>query len=254
MSVRDFYDDLAADYDAIFADWKAGVHWQAQVIARLLPEDPILDISAGMGTQAIGLALIGHKVLARDLSPALVERGRQEAARMGATLLGFEVGDMRQSHAEDAGRFGSAIAFDNSLPHLLEDADLTAALSATFAALRPGGRFLASIRDYDRLALERPCMDPPRLLGVPPSRRLVQQVWTWAPDGKSYELDHLILREGVDGWSLRTRRTRYRSLARVELVAAARACGFVDLTWLEPSESEYYQPIFVARKPRPPQG
>ena len=171
--MSDFYDDLADDYDAIFADWEASVQRQAQIIASLIAEAPILDVSAGLGTQAIGLALLGRSVLARDLSPALVNRGRREAARMGAALLGYEVADMRQCKHEDHGLFGSVIAFDNSLPHLLDDNDLTAALAAAFAALRPGGRYLASIRDYDTLAVERPAMDPPRLLGEEPTRRLV---------------------------------------------------------------------------------
>src|SRR5262249_10963991 len=119
MTVREFYDDLACDYDAIFADWEASVRWQASGLEPLLPgaADPILDVAAGMGTQAIGLALAGHAVVGRDLSPALVERGRREAARLGAKLE-LEVGDMREARAADAGRFGAVIAFDNALPHL----------------------------------------------------------------------------------------------------------------------------------------
>ena len=131
---------------------------QAALIAPLLGEGAVLDLACGIGTQAIGLALLGRPVVARDLSQAMVERGRREAARLGAALV-FEVGDMRRARDEDAGRFGAVIAFDNALPHLSGDGDLGAALRAARRALAPGGRFAASIRDYDALAGERPSLD-----------------------------------------------------------------------------------------------
>lgn len=243
-----FYDELAADYDAIFADWDASVRRQGQVLAALLGdvEGPILDVAAGMGTQALGLGLAGRQVVARDLSPALVERGRHEAVRLGA-VVGFEVADMRIARADDAGRFGAVIAMDNALPHLLTDQDLGATLAACRAALRPGGRFVASVRDYDTLVRTRPPFDEPRLLGPAPARRLVTQLWTWAADGRSYVLEHLILRESPSGeWSGRARRGRYRALLRVELGAAARAVGLVAGRWLTPEQSGFYQPVFIA--------
>jgi glycine/sarcosine N-methyltransferase len=249
--VRQFYDDLAADYDAIFLDWDASVRRQAGIIEPLLGlavPDSILDVAAGMGTQSIGLALRGHSVLARDLSPALVERGRREAARLGASLT-FEVGDMRVAVAADAGRHAAVIAFDNALPHLDDDGALRDALAAARLALRSGGRFAASLRDYDALVATRPTMDPPRLFGDSPDRRVVLQVWSWAADAASYGLDHLILREVAGGWSLRARSTSYRALLRADLEAAAAAVGFVDLAWHLPDATGFYQPIFTAAAP-----
>jgi glycine/sarcosine N-methyltransferase len=246
--VRLFYDELAADYDAIFADWDASVRRQGKVLAALLSdvEGPILDVTSGMGTQAIGLALAGRQVIARDLSPALIERGRREAVRLGA-VVDFAVGDMRIAHADDAERFGAVIAMDNALPHLLTDQELRAALAACRAALRPDGRFIASLRDYDSLARTQPPLDEPQLLGTAPARRLVTQIWTWAADGRSYALEHLILRESPSGeWSGRARRGRYRALLRAELEVAARAAGLVDGRWLTPEQSGFYQPVFIA--------
>jgi SAM-dependent methyltransferase len=242
LSIADFYDELAGDYHLLFADWDAAVAWQARTLLPLVGGDPILDAAAGMGTQAIGLALAGRQVVARDLSPRLVERGKKEAARLGAQLLAYEVGDLRQ--LDDEGRFGTVLAVDNAISHLDED-ELKTALIGVRRALQPGGRFVASIRDYDTLVKERPPLDPPRVLGQAPRRRIVLQVWTW-DDGSSYTLDHLILCE-EDGWASRHRRGRYRALLRAELEAAARAAGFTDLGWLEPAQSGFYQPIFSCR-------
>jgi len=245
--VVDFYDALADDYELLFADWNASVVRQADVLAPLVGDGPILDVAAGLGTQAIGLALAGRAVLARDLSPRLVERGRAHAARLGAALLGYEVGDMRQARAEDRARFAAVIAFDNALPHLEDDDALVAALAAARAALAPGGVFVASVRDYDALAARRPAFDEPRLLGSAPSRRFVLQAWSWSADGRSYELDHLIVREEPGGWSVRSRQSRYRALLRRDLEAAAQRAGFTTIEWLEPAATGFYQPIVRAR-------
>ncbi len=164
-----FYDALSEDYDAIYENWDESVRRQGELLARLLGEaDPVLDLAAGMGTQAIGLALHGRCVVARDISRALVARGLERAARFGVQVP-FEIWDMRAARPEDAGRFEAAIAFDNALPHLLTDDDLHAALRAVHAALRPGGRFLASIRDYDALGDTRPRLEAARVLGSAPS-------------------------------------------------------------------------------------
>jgi SAM-dependent methyltransferase len=246
--VRRFYDELAPDYDAIYVDWDSAVARNGALLDHLLGPgaDPILDVAAGMGTQAIGLALKGHRVVSRDLSPRLVARGREEAARHGAAV-DFDVGDMCEARATDAGRFGAVIACGNALPHL-DPAQLRDALGAAFAALRPGGPFVAEIRDYDALAAERPSFVPAEIMGVPPDRRITFQVWTWAADGQSLDIDLIVLREAT-GWQSARYRTHYRALKRAELEEAARLAGFTDLRWLEPAESGAWQPIFLGRRP-----
>jgi glycine/sarcosine N-methyltransferase len=245
-----FYDDLAEDYDALFEDWDASVRRQGTLLDGLLgsARGPVLDVAAGMGTQAIGLRLAGRTVVARDLSPALVARGRQAAARLSAPLE-FSVADMRETRPEDAEKFDAVIAFDDALSHLPSDADLLAALRAAFRALTPGGRLWASIRDYDSLCATRPPLPPAQLLGAPPERRLLTQIWSWHDGRRSYDLEHFLARETPFGWALRVRRTRYRALLREELARAARSEGFVELRYLEPAESGFEQPIFCACRP-----
>lgn len=245
---RIFYDQLAPDYDAIFADWDAAVRRQGRLIAGLIAdiEGPVLDISCGMGTQAIGLALEGREVVGRDLSAALIERANAEAARLGADVR-FEEGDMRVERSDDTERFGVVISFDNALPHLSEDADLLSALRAARAALRDGGRFLASIRDYDALLESRPVMDPPRVLGRRPNRRIVMQLWEWSSDDEHYELEHMLLREHDGDWTTTTRHATYRVLRRDILAELAREAGFHSVRWILPEDSAFYQPVMVAQ-------
>jgi glycine/sarcosine N-methyltransferase len=249
---RDFYDALASDYHLIFDDWDASVLRQSAVIHSLLGGRPlrVLDVACGMGTQAIGLARVGHAVVARDLSPALIKRARLEAHRLGTTV-DLSVGDMRIAASTDPARFDAVIAFDNALPHLETDADLLAALKAAHDALRPGGQLFASVRDYDILVREKRSCDMPRRLGSGDTERVVLQLWDWDQDGRGYHLQHIILvRDGQGGWKARTTRGHYRALLRRELSEAAASVGFCDLRWSEPEVSGFYQPIFIATKPR----
>jgi hypothetical protein len=58
---------------------------------------------------------------------------------------------MRSVHRTVEGRFDAVIAFDDSVPHLLSDADITAALRGFRDLLAPGGTILLSVRDYDEV-------------------------------------------------------------------------------------------------------
>jgi glycine/sarcosine N-methyltransferase len=245
-----FYDELASDYHLIFADWDAAIAWEAGIIAGLLRElgltgGAVLDASCGIGTQAIGLAQAGFAVTATDISPASVERCAREAAARGLAIA-TGVADMRDLEVDAAGGFDAAVSFDNALPHLLGDADLTAACGALRRVLRPGGVLLASIRDYDEILRERPSGDPPRRLVTGDGERIVFQVWDWLSDDR-YDLRHFIMTRGTAGWSVSERATTYRALTRAALSDALRGAGFDDVAWRMPADTGFYQPIVTAR-------
>jgi len=75
-----FYDEMAESFHLIFDDWDAAIVRQRNVLARLLPAPAIgrrvLDCACGIGTQSIGLAMLGFAVDGSDLSPASIERAR----------------------------------------------------------------------------------------------------------------------------------------------------------------------------------
>jgi glycine/sarcosine N-methyltransferase len=61
-----FYDELAESYHLIFDDWNAAIARQREVLAKLLPVAAtgkrVLDCACGIGTQTIGLAILGFSV------------------------------------------------------------------------------------------------------------------------------------------------------------------------------------------------
>jgi SAM-dependent methyltransferase len=249
-----FYDQLAADYHLIFADWDAAIAWEAGIVTGLLRDlglaaGAVLDASCGIGTQAIGLAGAGFAVTATDISPASVERCVREAAARGLGIA-TAVADIRVLDVDGAGGFDAAVTFDNALPHLLADADLDAACAALRRALRPGGTLLASIRDYDELLRTRPSGDPPRRIVTDGGERIVFQVWDWVSDDR-YTLRHFIMAASGGGWAVSERTTTYRALPRATLTDALGRAGFGDVVWRMPEETGFYQPIVAARALEP---
>jgi glycine/sarcosine N-methyltransferase len=246
---RDFYDDLAADYHLIFPDWWASARWQGDVLTALLrrygagPPATVYDCTCGIGTQALPLAAAGFRVTGSDLSPAAVDRARAEAAARGLDVS-LSVADVREL---PAGRFDVVVSLDNSLPHLLTDADLTAAVRSVRGCLDPGGLFVASIRDYDAILRDDTAGVPAAVHGTGAGRRIVGQAWEWAADRRTVEISIFVLRPDADGWAAAVRSTTYRALRKAELTAALHAGGFTGAVWLMPEESGYYQPVVVAR-------
>ncbi len=253
-TVQAFYDDLAGAYHLIYTDWDASVRRQGSVlndlIARVGGPGPrtVLDAACGIGTQAIGLALHGHRVTGTDLSPDAVRRAGTEASRFGVELT-VAVADLRSLGKTVTTTFDVVMACDNSLPHLLTEADLKLAVAEMAARLAPGGLFVASIRDYDALLETRPRTEVPRVTDRADGRWITFQVWDWRDDGQSYQLSQFILHQEGRGWTTRQFVTTYRALRRADLTAAIEACGLSDLCWHEPEVTGFHQPIVTGRRP-----
>jgi SAM-dependent methyltransferase len=248
MDARDFYDELAPDYDAIHSDWHASVRAQGAVLDRLirgeLGDAPqrILDCACGIGTQAIGLAVHGHDVLATDLAPVAVARARREADALGVPLA-TGVADFTRLAEQVEGTFACVLACDNSVAHLHGDDELARFASGVAAKLEPGGLALVSLRDYAPLVAERAGGHPVRA----GKGTISFQIWDWDDDGAAYELAQFTLRGEGESWQTTCRRTRLRALLRDDICGALAAAGLAEVRWRTPEESGYYQPVVTAR-------
>jgi glycine/sarcosine N-methyltransferase len=250
--IKAFYDSLAVDYHLMFRDWWTSATRQGEVLDRLLRAHglaagaTLLDCTCGIGTQALPLAQRGYVVTGTDLSPEAVEQARREADERGIDIR-LGTADVRTLTVPTP--FDVALSGDNSLPHLRSDADMHAALTSIRACLRPGGVFLATVRDYDVLAGERVTGVPAMTFDDGDGRRIVGQTWTWTGDMSTVTFDLFILTQQEHGWQATVRTTTYRAWRRKELTAALSAAGFDDITWHEPDEHGYHQPLVTARSP-----
>ncbi|MFG3230078.1 class I SAM-dependent methyltransferase [Kitasatospora sp. NPDC048194] len=251
FSVRDFYDELAADYHLIFADWDASIAHQAQVLSGLvrlrLGAGPhrILDCSCGIGTQAIGLALGGHEVVASDLSPVAAARAAAEVATRG-TQIPIAAADMRRLPFKSS-TFDVVLCADNSLPHLLSAQDLRMALINMRRVLRNDGLLMITLRAYDDVRQTKPTATPPQISKTPYGQVITFQLWHWHEDGERYDLEHFQLIPMQNTWNVRVRRTTYWALTRPQLTAFVADAGFTNITWHTPASSGYYQPVLTAQ-------
>jgi len=249
---EDFYDGLVSEYHFLFEDWWSAALWHGGIIAELLAARGlsaparVLDCTCGIGTQALPLAVLGYSVTGTDLSQGAIERARSEARARGLPV-DLEVADIRRLREVVKGHFDAVISCDNALAHLLTDEDLDQAIDNIRACLRPGGPFLATIRDYDALAVDRPRGIPIALYGPKGGRRGSGQAWAWSPDGDQVDITLFTLAERTEGtWNVAAHETTLRALPRAVLDAALTKNGFEAVHWLMPQDSGYYQPIVVA--------
>lgn len=254
-SVLDFYDNFSEEYHLIFKDWDNSLKWHSKTIDKEIAKNmnirreeiSLLDCSCGIGTQAIGLALMGYKVHATDLSPKAVQRAQKEAERLGAKLT-FGVADFLKLNEQVNGLFNVVITFDNALPHLLNNDDLLKTFQNIWEKLEKNGLFLASIRDYDQLIKNRPQIMSAGVMDTDEERRIVFQVWDWVKDSNQYTVNQFITRGDNADWSTTCRSTLYRAITKQEIKELLERTGFSKTNWHMPEETGYYQPIVSACK------
>jgi len=221
----EFYDAFAADYHLAYGGrWDEAVERQGRALDELIHGAvDVLDCSCGIGTQAIGLALRGYRVVGTDASAGAIERARAEAARLGAPV-DFAVADFRDLSSV-GGEFDAVISCDNALPHLLDPADVVRALGQMRAKLREGGVAVVTMRDFDAALRDKPPVAPTVRVGD----RVLVRLHEW--DGDEYTVRYVILTDRDGSWDVAEHRTRYRAITRSELQQAARSAGFADASW-----------------------
>ena len=245
-----FYDNLASQYDKLFMDWQATTREQAEILNNLFkangfdPTAKILDCACGIGTQAIGLARLGYGVTASDFSDGALAEARIRAAAAGVNIR-FENADFRALSETFQEPFDIVIAMDNALPHMLSREDLEKAVGSIAGQLNDGGIFVGSIRDYDTLLESKPPYSPPYIHKTEIGQRICFQTWDW--EGDQYKLIQYII-DDTETCAVSKFACQYRATRREELTTLFTNCGCRAVSWLFPEETDFYQPIIVARK------
>ena len=245
-----FYDNLATQYDKLFMDWQSTTREQAEILNNLFESNgfdrtaKILDCACGIGTQAIGLARLGYCVTASDFSDGALAEAKIRAATAGVNIR-FENADFRALSETFQEPFDIVIAMDNALPHMLSREDLEKAVGSIAGQLNDGGIFVGSIRDYDALLESKPPYSPPYIHKTEGGQRVSFQTWDW--DGDHYKLIQYII-DDTETCAVSKFACEYRAIRREELTQLFTHCGCKAVSWLFPEETDFYQPIIVAKK------
>jgi SAM-dependent methyltransferase len=244
---RKFYDELAPYYHLLYPDWEASIVRQSRGLHAVLqefgvaPNARILDAACGIGTQALGLSMLGYQVTASDIAPAAVERAKHEAETR-ALRIAFSVADLRTLSEAFPSPFMAVLACDNAVPHLLSDDDIRAAFIQCHRVLVPGGLLLISVRDYAAIERRSPDIRPYGSRVEGNCRYSAEQIWTW--DRDQYDLTlRLTERCGAAAETVREFHSRYYAVDLSTLERLLRETGFVRV---ERRDRYFFQPLLVA--------
>jgi SAM-dependent methyltransferase len=241
-----FYDELAPFYHLLYGDWDEAVNRQGAALAGLLRAngiasgEPVHDAACGIGTQTLGLLRHGYRVSASDLSPGAIERLNAELARRNVSA-NVSVDDLRTLGHVAPGSLAAVIACDNSIPHLLSDAEVLRAFESCHRCLRRGrrGGFRARLCRHRAQNRRSPVRDAqPRQAPLP-----CRQVWEW--DGDRYDLRLYLTTESPAGaCETRVLHSRYYAVTIARLLELMTEAGFAEV---ERHDEVLFQPVLLGR-------
>lgn len=248
--IQTFYNNLATQYDKLFLDWKATTREQAEILHKIFVSNgfnnaaKILDCACGIGTQSIGIATLGYDVTASDISDGELVEAEKRAKENNVTIC-FKHADFCALSDTFTEKFDIVIAMDNALPHMLSSSDLENAIKSITNQIEKNGIFVASIRDYDSLLMDKPPYSPPYIHKTVKGQRVSFQTWVWNDD--NYKLTQYIV-DDEETLQVSKFECEYRATRRAEMTELLLAHGCNKVEWKFPDETGFYQPIVVARK------
>lgn len=248
-----FYDPMAPFYHLVHGDWEASIVRQSAALDGILRErlgqgcgEALLDVTCGIGTQALGLAGRGYQVTASDLSPASIERARAEARKRGLTI-DFHVADMCKVHETFDSAFDVVYSADNAVTHLLSDDLILSALKSFYHALKPGGLCMVTMRDYDKVERGGSQLHPVGVRQHEGVNWAVYQVWHWRDDGSDiYDFTmYFTADDGKAELKTHAMRAAFYALSPARMMALFEEAGFDAV---ERIDGVFFQPVIVGRK------
>lgn len=243
-----FYAGLTPLYHLIYPDWGKSIRAQGEMLDSVICEEwgpiaEILDVSCGIGTQVLGLSRLGYDVTASDLSPEEVERARQEASKRELSVA-FSVADMRRAFDHHQRRFDVVISCDNSVPHLLSNGDILAAMKQFYYCTRPGGGCIITVRDYEKEDLTRQQV---KSYGIREDNGIRWLLWqVWDPHPMTYDVTMYFVEDhGESVCKTHTFRARYYAISIPKLITLMQQAGFEDVRRLD---DRFFQPMIVGTR------
>ena len=223
----DFYDALAPMFD-VMTDWDARLAAEGPFLKSVLEDAGarrVLDAACGSGGHALWLARQGYEVAGADVSPVMIALAQQKAAADGIGVP-FVVSDLANLHTSTI--YDAVLCLGNSLPHLLTQDDLVAALRGMAGVLRPGGVLVLQNLNYDLR-----WQGQPRWFMAQGGVLDGQEVLVWrfadydAPAGR-IAFHIALFRKDAPNWKVEVHTTPHRPLFRADLLVALTEAGFSE--------------------------
>jgi ubiquinone/menaquinone biosynthesis C-methylase UbiE len=165
VASAEFWDRIADRYSRQpIADGASYARKLAATQARMRPDMKVLELGCGTGSTALEHAPHVAQIDATDVSAAMIEIGRDKAAKTGIGNVKFVQAGVEDFDAPD-GSYDMILAL--SLLHLLPERE--SALATIYRWLKPDGIFVSStVCLADRMGFMRPIIPVMQWLGKAP--------------------------------------------------------------------------------------
>jgi glycine/sarcosine N-methyltransferase len=212
-----------------FVAWPARIRREAPFLLRVLSSIPsrrLVDLGCGTGEHCRFFFEEGFEVVGIDSSEGTIEEARRAP---GAEMVAFLVGDIRNVGDLLETDMGAAVCLGNTLTHLKEPADMSAALEGLASRLQPDGVFLFQILNYPRLVRGNIRHLPLNFKKDGPSEEIFFRLMEFLPEGRVRFCPTTLLYDPSEDCPVRAVRSRLVNLkgwTREELEPLLEGAGF----------------------------
>lgn len=144
----------------------------------------VLDTACGTGQHLVALADLGFKCAGADISAGMVEQAKRNIAATDHDIPIHKAGFLDLTDSFDNQRFDAVLCLGNSLPHLLNRADLVKALGQFRHLMRPEGKLILQMRNFDPILARQERWIPPQTYREEGRTWLFFRFYDFDPDGR----------------------------------------------------------------------
>jgi SAM-dependent methyltransferase len=223
--------DGFVDYDR-FVKWERRLAHELPFLEQQLAASKarkVLDAACGTGRHAIALAQRGYQVTGADLSPGMIERARENAARAEVDVS-FAVAGFGQLATRVGAGFDAVLCLGNSLPHVLTAETLLETIADFLALLRPGGVLLIQNRNLDAVVANQARWMPLQSYREDSQEWMFIRFYDFESDGTITFNVVTLRRDSSSDWTQHVEGTKLYPWRADQLVAACGIAGFEEVT------------------------
>lgn len=224
-TVKEHYDRLLADvYSWMYGGWDAALTRYTEFFAGrgIVPRKSAraVDLGAGCGFQAIPLARLGFAVTAIDLDRKLLAELKAHSGDEDIEAICADLVDFRR-HVQTPVEL--VVCMVDTLLHLDSQEVVARVFDDAFAALEPGGTFIATFRDFSVAAQE---LD--RFIPVRTDERMIFTCFLEF-EPATVKVHDLVYRRVDREWNLAKSFYRKLRLSTAWAVSTLRSAGFAKV-------------------------
>lgn len=144
--IADIYDDMTRFDERLDKESAILKSWQQRYGFQTA-----LDVACGTGLHVLALARLGVHMTGADISDAMLAKARKHAAESGENIRWIHAPMQQIASRLPDTTYDAIFCLGNSLPHLLDSADLETAFENFATLSAPGGILVLQLLNYVRV-------------------------------------------------------------------------------------------------------